>query len=277
MNQLTGYTSETAENLILDSGVIYKNYNKTTHTGTLVGATQGGAEFSAIPTFRNIQVDGIKGEDIKGLNPIDFWKTSLKFSMLEVTRDTLKMALGATSVTTLDGDYESIKGKNYIADTDYYSNIAFVGKKSGSAKPIVIIIDEAMNKTGLTLVTADSKEGVLPVEMIGHASPTGTNAPPFEILSPIKVVNSATIDIQIFDKNIPSDITMVSSSSSDAVPIDLLVDGVSLILTTDYTITTNTVVLKKEFLSTLPIGEYEIVIQMDKGNNITKIVEVQEI
>ena len=57
--QYTGYNANTAKHLLLDAGAVYKNFDKTAMTGTLIGATQGGNSFSAKPNMRNIPIDGV--------------------------------------------------------------------------------------------------------------------------------------------------------------------------------------------------------------------------
>lgn len=185
--QVTGFTANTAKNLLLDAGAIYKNFDKSLMTGTVIGATQGGNSFSAVPNMRNIPIDGVKSEFVKGLTVIDDWEVTLTTNLLEVTKDTIKLALGVTEEVSHDVDYDSIKGKNYIADTDYLENIAFVGKMSGSLKPVIIIVYNALNHAGLELSMEDKSEGKLPVTFHGHLDSVNVDNPAFEILYP-KVV-----------------------------------------------------------------------------------------
>ena len=186
--KLTGFNADTGKKLLLDAGAIYKNFDKTLMTGTLVGATSGGNTFTAKPNMRRIAIDGVKSEDVKGLTVIDSWSVSLATNLLEFTKDTIVMALGSASVTAQGTDYESIKGNNYIADSDYLQNIAYVGKISGSAKPVIIIIYNAMNKEGMSVNMKDADEGKLPVTFTGNLDSANLDAPPFEILYPKVVI-----------------------------------------------------------------------------------------
>lgn len=180
----TGFNDKTAENLLLDAGAVYKNFDKETMDGDLIGATQGGNSFSFVPTIRNIEIDGVKSENVKGLTVIDDWVVNLTTNLLEVTKDTLAIALAGSTVSEHDTDYDSIKAKNYIELEDYLDNVAFVGKLSGSEKPVIVIIENALNTEGLSVELAEASEGVLPITFNGHVDPENLDSPPFEILYP---------------------------------------------------------------------------------------------
>lgn len=185
--QFTGFNANTAENLLLDAGALYKNLDETLMTGTLIGATQGGNTFTAKPNMRNIPIDGVKSTRVKGLNVIDSWEVSLATNLLEVTKDTLAMALGAVTVTS-GTTHDEIKANNYILETNYLENIAFVGKLSGSDDPVVIIIYNALSTEGLSLNMQDASEGKIPATFYGHLDSTDLDSPPFKILYPKPVV-----------------------------------------------------------------------------------------
>lgn len=180
----TGYNEHTFKNLLLDAGAIYKNFDETLMTGTLVGATQGGNSFSAVPNMRNIPVDGVKSEYVKGLTVIDDWVVTLTTNLLEVNTETIALALGTSKTEEHDESYDSIEGNNYIEETDYLENIAYVGKMSGSNKPIIIIVKNALNHGGIQITTEDKNEGKLPVTFHGHLASDDLESPPFKILYP---------------------------------------------------------------------------------------------
>lgn len=69
MKTYTGYTSDTADNLLLDAGAFFVNFEVGTDTyesareaGKLLGATRGGGEFKAGMSVRAIEVDGVRVE-----------------------------------------------------------------------------------------------------------------------------------------------------------------------------------------------------------------------
>lgn len=188
---ISGFNSKTAENLLLDAGAFFKNYDMETDTfetavtaGKLIGATRGGGQFNATPDIRQIEVDGVKGR-AKGLEALDSWEVSLGANVLEVTKDTLQMALGAAVVDTeTNQDYDIIKAKNGIALEDYIENITWVGTLSGSNKPAIIQVYNALNMGGLSIQTQSKNEAVLAMTFTGHYDAGELDNPPFAIYYP---------------------------------------------------------------------------------------------
>ncbi|WP_211271453.1 hypothetical protein [Anaerobacillus alkalilacustris] len=192
MNKLfSGFTNKTAENLLLDAGAFFKNFIVGTDTfesavtaGKLLGATKGGGQFSAIPEIRNVEVDGVKGK-AEGMQMIDSWEVKMSANIIEITKEVLAAAIGASEIdTTTSEDYDIIKGKTEIELSDYIGNITYVGRKSGSSEPIIIQIYNSFNKNGLTLQTQPKNEAVVALEFEGHFKPEELDKVPFEIFYP---------------------------------------------------------------------------------------------
>jgi hypothetical protein len=169
--QTTGYTASSPLHYLLDAGAIYKNltFDELTgdFTGTLLGATSGGNEFALAQETRVIEVDGIKGQS-KGSVVIDSETPSLTVNLKEITAQNIALAIAGSSVDETDANYDIITSKGKIELTDYLENVAFVGRISGSNKPVVIIIDNAISLEGLTISTQDKAEAVIPVVFTGH-------------------------------------------------------------------------------------------------------------
>lgn len=186
----SGFTATTAEKLLLDAGAFFKNFVVGTDTyesavtaGKLLGATQGGGTFSAVPTIRRIEIDGVKGA-AKGLEAIDEWVVTITANMKEISENILVTALGAGSSAAGTTGYKEITAKNYVDLTDYLTNVTWVGKLSGEALPVIIVVKNALSTGGLTLATADKAEAVLSVTFTGHYDSTDLDTPPFEIHYP---------------------------------------------------------------------------------------------
>lgn len=179
-----GFSEETAKNLLIDSGAIYKNYGLVGQK--LISATSGGNEFSAIVKTRDVKCDGVKGVQ-KGLRFITDVEITLKANLLEFTAETLKMALMG-EIDSTGVDYDIITGKTYIADADYLDNIALVGRISGKGNPVVIILKNVLNTDGLKFKTEDDKDLVLPVTFTAFGEPSTPNDLPYEIRYPKAVV-----------------------------------------------------------------------------------------
>ena len=96
MKVFSGFTKKTAQSLVLDAGAFFRNFDietddfeKAVTAGKLIGATKDGGEFSAVPTVRQIEVDGVKGR-AKGLEIIDSWDVYLKANVIEIKKETME-------------------------------------------------------------------------------------------------------------------------------------------------------------------------------------------
>lgn len=194
----SGFTKNTPQNLLLDAGAFFKNFiyepggasndtfDSAVAAGKLIGATQGGGEFSAVPSIRQIEVDGVKGR-AKGLEVIDSWDVYLKATILETTAETVKVALSAATVdSTSDEDYDIITGNAAIELEDYIDNVTWIGTLSGSEKPVIIQVYNGLNTDGLKLTVKDKGEGTIPATFYGHYPPEDLDSPPFKVFYPKK-------------------------------------------------------------------------------------------
>ena len=195
----SGFTATTAEKLLLDAGAFFKDFEVGTDTfdsavtaGKLLGATQGGGTFSAIPTIRKIEIDGVKGA-AKGLEVIDEWVVTIMANLKEISEDVLVTALTAGVAANGTTGYRKITANNYIQLTDYIDNITWVGRLSGSETPVIIQVLNALSTGGLTLATQDKAEGLIPLTFTGHYDSTELDTPPFEIHYPTSAVTKGSI------------------------------------------------------------------------------------
>ncbi|MBU3098385.1 MULTISPECIES: SwmB domain-containing protein [Clostridium] len=187
-----GLTAATLQHLLVDAGAVYKNYALANEA--LIGATSGGNEFDIKPKTRDIKVDGIKGT-VKGLTQLVSTEVSLKVNMLEITTDTLKMALMADVDTASNPDYDIITGKNNIELSDYIDNIALVGTISGSTLPIVIILKNALSTDGIKFSNKDAADNLLPITFTANVDPAIPAASVYEIHYP-KITDGVLFSIQ---------------------------------------------------------------------------------
>lgn len=181
----TGLTTKTKKHLLLGAGAFFKNFLVGTDTyasavagGKLLGATQGGGEFSAVATFRQIPVDGAIG-DIKDLEDIERWDVTLSATMLEVSKQTVQLALGSATITTMTGTapYNKIVGNNGLSSGDF-QNITWCGCLIGEEKPMLIQVDNALCTNGLNLTVKDGEEGKIALEFRGFYDAVDTGAEP---------------------------------------------------------------------------------------------------
>ena len=213
----TGFNEKTKNHLFLDAGALYKNFGLTDQA--LIGATSGGNEFDAKAKIRQINVDGVKAANAKGLEVIDSVTTTLKCKFLEITEEILKAALIADIDTSSDTNYDTITGKTIIEDSDYIKNIAWVGTISGSKKPVIIVIYNALCLDGLQLKAEDSKDNTLEVTFTGHADPTKPQDLPYTIYYP-KLTDTTPFNMVSAAVSSGKVILTMSDTVAETVPKD---------------------------------------------------------
>lgn len=190
--EITAVRPQTFERLQLNAGAFLKNFDLSTYTeysaleealfgaikdGTkALGATRGGGTFTATPTMRSIEADG-KRYEFKGSTVIDTWDIKLTATLMEITPDNFVLALGTAeknedkSFTT--GKKTTIKLRTNIEDGDYIQNLVWFGNTSKGL--VAIVLDNALNNTGVTLTFSDKGEGTLPVEFHAYQDTVENN------------------------------------------------------------------------------------------------------
>lgn len=175
---INGLNSDTTRHLVFDAGAFFKNYDIEKDTfesavadGKLIGATKGGGGFKAVPTFREIELDGMRGA-LKGTKILEAWEISISANVAEVTPENLRLSLGVSDdiedVADKPANYKKVSGKMCISDKDYLDNVTWVGTISGSKDPVIIQVFNALNTKGLEVSFEDKGELVIEMEFIGH-------------------------------------------------------------------------------------------------------------
>ncbi|HBV88315.1 MAG TPA: hypothetical protein DEF42_17120 [Desulfosporosinus sp.] len=177
-----GFTVDTPKHLLLDTGAIYTNYGLAGEK--LFGAVASGNEFDVEIKSYNVKVGGITNTNVKGLNFITDITASLKVNMLEFTTDILKTALQGSAVDTATNvDYDIITLPMNGTQV-YLENIALVTRLSGSDKPVIIILKNALATGGIKLKVEDAKDNVMPLTFEAFSDPLNPKVSPFEIHYP---------------------------------------------------------------------------------------------
>ncbi len=205
----SGYNGKTPNKLLLDAGVLFKNFKVGTDTyksakaaGKCLGATQKGTEFSAKPIYRRMEIDGVHTRT-KGDTLIDGWETYLKTTLVEMTAENLRRALGAADIDTESNEsYDIIKGRDTIQDEDFEENITFIGNILGEDKPMIIQVFNAFHEGGLTFSAEDKNNAGVECQFYGYLDddvyddPDKEIVPPFEIYRPKTAAAAASNNTQ---------------------------------------------------------------------------------
>lgn len=173
----TGYTSATSKNYVIDAATVYTNvtYDEATgFAGTLHGATSGGVTVTIEQSYRDIEVDGTSHMKVKGNKVMESATAYVNANVKEITAETIRKSLNGNleSAAAIDAPtgYKVITTKRYIEDADYLNNIAVVGRLSGTAEPVIFILDNALCTSGFEGSTEDNNEMVIEQVYEAHAS-----------------------------------------------------------------------------------------------------------
>ena len=186
--KFTQIPQDTFKNLQMGAGVLLKDFNPTEGTLTndsIIGATSGGVNFTAVPTYSDL------GEDIdncpknmKELKRVDSYEVKMSGTFVTVTPAT-------TGTLTGPADVEGTKvtPRNYLKDSDFtdlwwvgdYSEVNEDGAKTGKAGFIAVHMMNALSTGGYAIQSSDKAKGQFAFEFTGHYSMSAPDTVPFEV------------------------------------------------------------------------------------------------
>ena len=178
---------DTFQKLQINAGVLTTDF--TPATGTIgeagqIGATTGGVNFTATPTYSDF------GEDIdncpknmKELKKLDSWEAKMTGTFVNADTAIAKRLCGAADIGTTDTT--KVTPRNDLKDADF-DDIWLVGDysdKNGETNGgfIAIKLLNALSTGGFQLKTADKSKGQFAFEFTGHYSMSAQDKVPFEI------------------------------------------------------------------------------------------------
>lgn len=175
------------QKLQINAGILTTDF--TPATGTIgeagqIGATTGGVNFTATPTYSDF------GEDIdncpknmKELKKLDLWEVKMAGTFVNADTAIAKRLCGAADIGTTDAT--KVTPRNDLKDADF-DDIWLVGDysdKNGETNGgfIAIKLLNALSTGGFQLQTADKSKGQFAFEFTGHYSMSAQDIVPFEI------------------------------------------------------------------------------------------------
>ena len=185
--KFTKIPSDTFQKLQINAGILTTDF--TPATGTIgeagqIGATTGGVNFTATPTYSDF------GEDIdncpknmKELKKLDSWEVKMTGTFVNADTAIAKRLCGAADIGTTDTT--KVTPLNDLKDADF-SDIWLVGDysdKNGETNGgfIAIKLLNALSTGGFQLQTSDKAKGQFAFEFTGHYSMSAQDTVPFEI------------------------------------------------------------------------------------------------
>ena len=185
--KFTKIPSDAFQKLQINAGILTTDF--TPATGTIgesgqIGATTGGVNFTATPTYSDF------GEDIdncpknmKELKKLDSWEAKMTGTFVNADTAIAKLLCGAADIGS--PDTTKVTPRNGLKDADF-DDIWLVGDysdKNGETNGgfIAIKLINALSTGGFQLQTSDKAKGQFAFEFTGHYSMSAQDTVPFEI------------------------------------------------------------------------------------------------
>ena len=174
----------TFQNLQLNAGVLLSAFDPVTATvanESIIGATTGGVNFTATPTFSDY------GEDIdncpknmKELKKLDAWEISLSGTYVTVDANAVKALVGAADVSG-----NKITPRNDLKLTDF-TDVWWVGDYSDQNGEtnggfVAIHMINALSTGGFAIQSSDNGKGNFAFTYTAHYSMSAQDTVPFEV------------------------------------------------------------------------------------------------
>ena len=185
--KFTQIPSDTFSHLQLNAGLMLRDFDPKTATlkGTdIMGATSGGVEFKAKPSYTDF------GEDIdncpanmKELKRLDSIEVTMSGTLVTATAEVVRQLVGAADVDS--GDSTHVVPRNDLTEADFM-DVWWVGDysdKNGATNGgfVAIHVMNALNTGGFQLQSGDKSKGQFPFEFTGHYSIDAQDVVPYEV------------------------------------------------------------------------------------------------
>lgn len=157
-----GITTETPKSILFGAGTIHKNLKHAdgewNFKESIIGATSGGSKLSIVPEFVDVALDGATVL-VRGLKKKVGETATMETNLAELTEEIIVAAtIGKVSDASDVATHDLIESKVDIEDSDYWDNVAFVGKTLSGEKDIIAILENPLITSGMEN-EGKSKEG----------------------------------------------------------------------------------------------------------------------
>ena len=184
MAKFTKIPETTFEEIQLNAGILLSTFEPSDATidpADILGATSGGINFTAVPTYTDF------GEDIdncpknmKELKKLDTWEIKMSGTYVTINPNLVKSLIGAADVAS-----EKITPRNDLTDADF-EDIWFVGDysdKNGDTNGgfVAVHMINALSTAGFAIQTSDKAKGQFAFEYTAHYSMSAQDTVPFEV------------------------------------------------------------------------------------------------
>ena len=174
----------TFQNLQLNAGVLLSAFNPESATvanESIIGATTGGVNFAANPTFSD-QGDGIDNcpKNMMELKKLDFWDINMSGTYVTVDANAVKALVGAADVSG-----NKITPRNDLKLTDF-TDVWWVGDYSDqngetNGGYVAIHMMNTLSTGGFAIKSSDNGKGNFAFTYTAHYSIDAQDTVPFEV------------------------------------------------------------------------------------------------
>lgn len=155
------FAKEKVEKIQINEGIIYLDFGETSQK--LLAPCRGGGEFTVERNIRDIDFDGKQGKTM-GTRIIDEENANLKVTVLDISIETIKLALPGTTATATK---ISNKENGLIATTDYLKNVTMFAQVVGGGYKKITLYN-AMADAGLKIAATPKSEGTIEMSFAAH-------------------------------------------------------------------------------------------------------------
>lgn len=186
---LHGVTAQTPKHLVIDAGVIVRNFVPATpmpalSTLDVIGATNGGVKIDIVETIFTPKIDGVRGPGIG--ERITDYDVKVSGNLAEVPRDVITDMLPGSSFATYSTTHWKVS-PGEIASADYLTNVAvLITHSSNTALPVgaVVVIENARGNGKFSIDTKNGDNANLPFEYVGCVTASAPQDAPWTIYLP---------------------------------------------------------------------------------------------
>lgn len=180
MLKYTRIPTDTYKQLAINAGILAKTFNPSTGVvGDLIGATGGGVNFVAEPSFIDF-AEGIDNAKLntKELKELSDWAVSMSGTFKTITP---ALAKTLTAVADIDSqDATHIIPRNSL-DVSDFTDIWLIGDYGKDGGHIAIHMLNSLSTGGFQIQTNDRGKGDFAFTFTGHYSLDEQDTVPFEI------------------------------------------------------------------------------------------------
>ena len=180
----TKIPEDTFKNLQLNAGVLLSAFDPGTATvanESIIGATTGGVNFTATPTFSDYgeDVDNCP-KNMKELKKLDSWDINMSGTYVTVDANNVKSLVGAADVSG-----NKITPRNDLKLTDF-TDVWWVGDYSDQNGEtnggfVAIHMMNALSTGGFAIQSSDNGKGNFAFTYTAHYSMDAQDTVPFEV------------------------------------------------------------------------------------------------